>query len=232
MNNLTGMRFGRLIAIEPVGRNKYQNVIWRCACDCGNQAFVTAANLNKKTRSCGCLKIDLLKERSTSHNMANTKLYKVWASIKQRCTNPQNKRFSDYGGRGIDMCHEWFEFEPFMEWAMTHGYSDGLEIDRINNDRGYYPDNCRFVDTKTNSRNKRNSHFLTFAGNTYTVSEWAEKLNIPPKAIYKRLARGWDIPSALFLPNGSRYKSMPPDKLAALLGEWEGKREKNLKQTR
>ena len=216
-----GSRFGRLTAIEPCGKDKHRNVIWRCVCDCGEEVFITATAL-RKTKSCGCLTKDTTRERNTTHGMANTRLYKVWASIKQRCTNPHNKRFADYGGRGICIAPEWTDFEPFMVWAVAHGYEAGRQIDRIDNNGDYAPDNCRFVSPKANQRNKRDNHFLDFADRHITISEWGELIGLSPKTIWERLARGWDTPAALFLPNGSKRRTLTPAELAGLVDRWKG----------
>ena len=214
-----GIRFGRLVAIRPCGKDKNRNILWECVCDCGNKTVVSAASL-RKTRSCGCLGRELIANRNYSHGRSDQKLYKVWAAIKQRCTNPKNSRFSDYGGRGINLCHEWLDFEPFFRWAIENGYKNGLEVDRIDNDGGYSPDNCRIVERKQNQRNKRDNHFIEFANKRLTISDWAERVGTSPKTIWKRLYRGWSVPSALFLPNGSHNRDMTPAELDALVSRW------------
>ncbi len=198
-NDYTGVRFGRLVALEPTGKDRHRNILWRCVCDCGKETTVSAAGL-KKTKSCGCLWKDSVIAKSTTHGMSNTKLYDVWAAIKQRCCNPNNARYVDYGGRGINLCSEWLEYEPFARWALYNGYSDGLDIDRIDNERGYSPDNCRFVSKKQNNRNKRNNRFLDYNGDVKSLSEWSEIMGIDPKTVWKRLARGWTTKKALETP--------------------------------
>ena len=115
----------------------------------------------------------------------NKKLANVWQTMKQRCFNEKRDRFKDYGGRGITVCEEWrYSFEPFAKWALENGYHDGLQLDRIDNDGDYCPDNCRWVTPKENSRHTRRTKTLTLNGVTKSVSEWCETLPISQYTIY------------------------------------------------
>jgi len=109
------------------------------------------------------------------HGYCGTKVYKVWGNMYSRCYEPNSTQYKDYGGRGISICAEWLE-QPgsFCEWALANGYSEGLYIDRIDNDGNYEPDNVRFVKRKVNNRNKRNCRYLTAFGETKSISDWAE----------------------------------------------------------
>lgn len=203
----TGQRFGRLTVIKEAGRDKHRNVIWKCRCDCGNESYVTTADL-KKTKSCGCWNIDAIIQRNTRHGASKrgsiTKLYKVWAAVKQRCTNPKNKAYKNYGGRGIKLCDEWLEYEPFEKWAFENGYAEGLQLDRIDNNGGYSPDNCRFVSTVENSHNKRNNVWITIDGKTALAVDWAKEVGVDVEVIRKRLRKGWSPKEAVFAPLGTR----------------------------
>lgn len=203
----TGQRFGILTVIEEAGRDKHRNVIWKCRCDCGNESYVTTADL-KKTKSCGCWNIDAIIQRNTRHGASKrgsiTKLYKVWAAVKQRCTNPKNKAYKNYGGRGIKLCDEWLEYEPFEEWAFENGYAEGLQLDRIDNNGSYSPDNCRFVSTLENSHNKRNNVWITIDGKTALAVDWAKEVGVDVEVIRKRLRKGWTPKEAVFAPLGTR----------------------------
>ena len=106
------------------------------------------------------------------------KLYWCWKAIKQRCLNPQCRVYHNYGGRGITVCDEWLDFEPFLAWALSAGWKDGLEIDRINNDGNYSPDNCRFVTRMVNDNNKRTNTFISVDGETRTLSQWSRVAGI------------------------------------------------------
>lgn len=111
-------------------------------------------------------------------------LYGMWQSMKARCENPNRPKFKDYGNRGIEVCEEWHDAGEFAKWAFANGYKKGLQIDRIDNNAGYSPDNCRFVTPKQNSRNRRNTKFLTINGETKCVAEWCETINVSQFTVY------------------------------------------------
>ena len=185
--NILGRRFGKLLVLkECKERDKFGNKIYKCLCDCGNITYIKSPSLiTHNTRSCGCL-------RGVNHGKRDTKLYYIWCNIKQRCYNKNNNRYQDYGGRGIVVCDAWkHDFMNFYEWAMTHGYDDNLTIDRIDNNKGYNPDNCRWVNKKTQNNNKRNNVLLTYNGKTQTITQWAEELCIKSGTIRMRHRRGW-----------------------------------------
>ncbi len=129
-----------------------------------------------------------------------TKLYRVWDSMKQRCNNPNRKDYDRYGKRGINYCEEWEKFRNFKEWAQNNGYGEGLTLDRIDNDKGYSPDNCRWVTHKMQNNNKRNNVYVTIKGRTQTLAQWAEEFGVNYKTVYSRIHRShWDIVSALMV---------------------------------
>ena len=198
--DLAGKRFGSLTAIK---RETSQNgkTMWFCACDCGNTMYVITSNLTSgRVKSCGCLKIKKLIERSTTHNQRHTKLYEVWKSIKQRCFNPNNSSFKNYGGRGISMCNIWrSDFASFFEWSMKNGYNIGLTIDRINNDGNYCPENCRWVDRHIQANNTRSNKFITINDKTDTLSNWVKFYNISYDIYYRRIKKGLSEQEALTL---------------------------------
>lgn len=127
------------------------------------------------------------------------RLYRIWIDMRQRCNNPNNKRYHKYGGRGINYCQEWTSWLNFTEWALENGYDDTLTIDRINNNDGYYPNNCRWATQKQQANNRSTSHYITIDDVTKTVSEWAEHFNINKSTIFTRIAKGW-TEEDLFLP--------------------------------
>lgn len=132
-----------------------------------------------------------------SHGMTRTRLYRVWCGMKERCSNPNNKSFERYGDRGINVCDEWMKFEPFMNWSLSNGYGEGLTIDRINNDRGYSPDNCRWVDYKTQNRNYSRNHIIEFNGETHCISDWSDITGINRATILWRLKAGKPLEEVL-----------------------------------
>lgn len=111
-------------------------------------------------------------------------LYNVWQTMKNRCRNPKREKYKDYGARGIKVCEEWQDAKNFCEWALQSGYADGMQIDRIDVNGNYEPSNCRWVTPKVNSRNRRNTVYLTVEGETKSVAEWCETIDISPYTIY------------------------------------------------
>lgn len=119
----------------------------------------------------------------------NVSLFNTWQTMKNRCENPNRQKYKDYGGRGIKVCEEWHEAKNFILWALSNGYKKGLQLDRINNNGDYCPENCRFVTPKQNSRNRRNTKRLTVNGETKTVMEWCEQFALSPYTVYDWIRR-------------------------------------------
>jgi hypothetical protein len=114
----------------------------------------------------------------------NRELFNIWQTMRTRCENPNRENYKRYGARGITVCEEWNEAKNFVEWALNNGYKKGLQLDRIDNNKGYSPDNCRFVTATENSRNRRNTKFLTINGQTKCVSEWCEQKSVSRYTVY------------------------------------------------
>lgn len=199
--DVTGQRFGRLVVIERAGSNKKKNAKWLCKCDCGNYTTVVGNKLRSgHTQSCGCLVRETSSVTHKIHGMKDNPLYTIWKGMRQRCTNSNNPAYPNYGGRGIRVSEEWSQFEDFAKWAENNGYQRGLDIDRINNDGNYSPDNCRWATREMNNSNKRSNVLVTYDGRTQTAKQWADELGIGEATIYWRLKNWSDVEKILFTP--------------------------------
>lgn len=133
-----------------------------------------------------------------THGMRNSRIYRVWCSMKSRCYNENNPSFPYYGGRGIVLCNDWKnDFGAFNQWAMNNGYQDGLTIDRIDNNKGYFPENCRWVTQKIQNRNYSRNHLLTYNGETMCLVDMAKKYGINRATLSLRLKNGISLKDAL-----------------------------------
>lgn len=148
--DITGERFGKLVALQRVGSTKHGAALWRLRCDCGGETTAHVGELRAGRRqACRC---GLSKPK---HGMHKTRIHRIWSAMKQRCQNVKKIAYQDYGARGIYVCEEWQEFLGFHAWAVANGYRDDLQIDRIDNDGPYCPENCRWVTAAENMKNKR-----------------------------------------------------------------------------
>jgi hypothetical protein len=134
--------------------------------------------------------------------MNNTRLYSIWGSMKSRCNNSKLSIYKIYGGRGITVCDEWAkDFMNFYNWSMANGYQDNLTIDRIDNDKGYSPDNCRWVTMREQQNNRKNNRKIMYENKEYTVSKLSEKLNIPYATLLWRINNGWKLEELSLIPS-------------------------------
>jgi hypothetical protein len=206
--DLTGKRFGRLTCIRRVGRDAQRRSLWLCECECGNQRVILLSSLTGgKTKSCGCLAIEKSIDRVSKHflsideNGKTPRLYRIWRNMKSRCYNPNTPKYKNHGGRGIKVCDEWQEYLPFHNWAMNNGYSDGLTIERIDNDGDYEPSNCKWATCKEQNLNKRDNRLITYECKTKSLAEWAESLGIKYSTLRCRLDDySWSIEKAFTTP--------------------------------
>lgn len=167
----TGHVFGELTIMGDVPSKPGKRTV-RAVCSCGNEIVTSLYPITRgRVTHCGCLTPE--KHPNATHGESKTPLYRVWASMKQRCYDPAHQAYPDYGGRGIEVCHDWQEYLPFREWAYATGYSGGLTIDRINTDEGYYPTNCRWADRTVQATNRRKKRRT--ASRYIGVSKWSAK---------------------------------------------------------
>jgi len=204
LRNLVGQRFGRWIVVERRGRDS-GHAAWLCRCDCGNERTVSAANLRSgASQSCGCLHRERASQAKTTHGGCGTSEYRTWRGIINRCTDPNQPRFKDYGGRGIRVCDRWrHSFENFLAdvGPRPEGSRNGraiFSLDRIDNDGDYEPGNCRWTTNTVQTRNARSNVKITHGGVTMCLSAWGEKLGIPYITLKWRRARGWSDHEVLF----------------------------------
>lgn len=144
------------------------------------------------------------------HGLKKTRLYRIWLQMKNRCNNPNTARFKDYGARGIKVCEEWKgDFKAFYDWSMSHGYSDELTIDRIDNNGNYEPSNCRWATPLVQGNNSRHNHNITYKGETHSLSDWARILGVSFHFLSNRINQyGWTVEKAFETPKSKKGRKV------------------------
>ena len=194
-----GQTFGRY-TVESAYVAKRGNARFKCVCSCGNRTDVPApAVIKGQARSCGCLRDEENREKYGRHRRSRTPIYKTWQSMKERCHNPTCHAYPLYGGRGITVCERWRNsFDAFLEDMGERPV--GMSIDRIDNNKGYEPSNCRWATVIDQSNNRSTNRFLTIDGVSKTVTEWGRQVGKSRAVIKERLKRGWSERDAVFEP--------------------------------
>lgn len=203
VEDISGQRFGRLTAIRYAGKSKGKQTLWECRCDCRKTVIVHQQNLKSgHTSSCGCYNSEVASRALKTHGLSGTRLYTIWHDMIYRCYNDNHRSHKDYGGKGIIVCKEWKDdFETFRNWALQNGYKDNLSIDRIDSDKNYCPENCRWATDIQQANNTSRNLVFTVDGYTDTLSNLCRKYNVPYDTVYSRIYTGkWDIKNALFKP--------------------------------
>ena len=182
--DLTGKRFGNVtvlgLAEDVVGKPKR----WLCRCDCGYEWTVRGSNLQSgHANNCRKCSFKAVSVARTTHGKRHEKIYNVWYNMIRRCELPNDKSYNNYGARGIKVCEEWHDPGKFFEWAEETGYKHGLELDRIDVNGNYCPENCRWISHTANNNNKRNNVFVEMNGEEHTISEWCRILDVTAKKI-------------------------------------------------
>lgn len=200
----TGQRFGRLLVISKQGEK------WLCRCDCGTEKPISGGHLRSgNVVSCGCYIKEIAKNPKT-HGATYTRASKIWVSMNQRCNNPKNSRYSDYGGRGIKVCDRWLKLENFI--ADMGQPPAGMTLDRINNDLGYEPSNCRWATSIQQARNTSANRLVTINGITKTLAEWCEIYDLKYQTAHSRIRKGWSEEEAITTPamraGAKRHRAM------------------------
>lgn len=190
MKDISNQKFNRMTAIKFLGKNKHNHNVWLFRCECG--AFKACEEYSVRSgriKSCGCLNYENLKSGNNrrKHGKHGTRLYRIWKGIHARCDHPIGK---SQCYKNVFYCDEWKNFEPFYEWSMSHGYQDNLSIDRIDNDRGYSPDNCRWVTLSQQSINKKTTRFIQYKGYIKALSEWVSIYQFNRINFYRRVEKG------------------------------------------
>jgi hypothetical protein len=199
--DITGKTFGRLTAIKSLGRSG-RNIRWLFTCECGSHKSISKQTVvSGAVRSCGCLHLERCasglnrRRHGDAAKGGVTRLHNIWRGMVKRC-----KPDGVYGARGIFLCPEWLDYEPFRDWSVANGYGDNLTIDRIDNSGDYSPENCRWADVKRQCRNRRTTVWITMDGTTQSLADWLEHLGVSRDLYRTRRRRGWDPAKSLITP--------------------------------
>lgn len=217
--DLTGKRFGRLQVLWPAGRQtvgKASRLFYSCQCDCGTVVCVRSSNLTTgNTKSCGCINIERITELgrqsrpihgySRSRDGLPSRTYNSWCAMKKRCNNPNSSNYHLYGARGVTYDPRWEKFENFLEDMGER--PKGMTLGRIDNEKGYFKENCAWETIEQQNNNKQNSRLITFEEQTMSIAQWAKKLGIHRNNILRRLDAGWSIEKTLTTPIRKKKRS-------------------------
>ena len=206
--DITGVRFGRLVAISQGERINKKVARWNCVCDCGKRVVVEGKSLrHNMTKSCGCLHSSALGDASRTHGLTGSDEYKIWCGIKRRCYNTNEHCYPRYGGRGIKMANTWrHDFLSFYA-DMGKRPSPIHSIERIDTNGNYEPNNCIWITMAEQAKNKRSNIVITFNGETMILADWSKKLGIPYPTLQRRLNKGWSHEKALTTPVDKKYRN-------------------------
>lgn len=213
--DLAGKTFGYLTAIKRVANNKHRNAMWLCRCCCGNVKVVSAQNLRKgDVKSCGCKKSEMISNSRTKHGMKHTPTYGSWLAMKKRCNNPTCDHYYNYGAKGIKVCEEWNS--SFVSFLRDMGERpEGKTLDRIDNSKGYYKENCKWSTDEQQRENRTDNCMIKYNGKTQTCKQWSKETGIKYDILNDRFHRG-DRGDRLFRPEKS-------PRISSVCVEYKGK---------
>jgi hypothetical protein len=201
--DLTNQKFNRLTVIKLAGKNNFGKTILLCMCDCGNKSFVTTGSLRGgHTKSCGCLRVEVVSKKNITHGETKgrkvPRLYTAWVNMRERCSNQKNIHYTNYGGRGINVCKKWVNsYINFSQWARRNGYKENLTLDRINNSKGYSPENCRWITPHEQNRNQRTN--VVYKGEV--AADASIRLGGKKDLVSHRINKcGWSLEEAFTIP--------------------------------
>lgn len=202
--DLSGLKFGHLLVIKRSKRNDHNLIYWDCICDCGKITTRLGSNLKSKIKLHSCHNCPL-----THHFQTGQPLRNRYKEMLYRCYKPTVKPYKNYGGRGITVCDEWRNnYFSFKSWSENNGYLPTLSLDRIDNDGNYSPENCRWVNRKIQSNNKRSNRVIEYNGHSKTMSQWSDSLNIPYTLLRDRLNKlKWSFEKSIVKPKRKRSKN-------------------------
>lgn len=199
LKDYSGQKFNRLTAVKLVLKDdKWNDHIWLFSCDCGNSKNIRIKSVRSNhTKSCGCYKSELLAESNKTHGRTKENLlsYMSWKDMNQRCFNKKNKDYKNYGGRGIDVCERWKNFDNFF--VDLGERQQHQTLDRIDVNQGYNPFNCKWSTAEEQANNKRNNFFLNFEGKKYSITQLSKKVGVNRKTIKYRLSIGLSLEKSI-----------------------------------
>lgn len=179
-------------------------MFYECKCECGKIFYSNKFELENIRSHCGCLTSIKRSISAQKHGLYKTRIYGIFTDMKARCYNKSSAEYKNYGGRGIDICEQWMDKDfgalNFYIWAVNNGCKDDLTIDRIDVNKGYSPDNCRWVDNITQQNNRTDNHYICFCGERKSIADWSRKTGVPAYSIQYRITHGWDVERALYEP--------------------------------
>jgi hypothetical protein len=196
IEDITGRLFGRLTPVSVVAKQGRRGAFWLCECACGSRTTVSHTKIiSGHTKSCGCYNSEARAAKNYKHGQSKTKEHVVWMAMRSRCNNPHDKNYKNYGGRGITVCKRWDSYTNFINDMGQR--PSGFSIERIDNSKGYSPENCTWASRRQQSLNKRTTVFVIYKGEKRPLVEVTSEADVSHLNVRRKLARGWSIERAI-----------------------------------